>query len=374
MNIYLENVLRGFITNNSYVELNERMRDAPDFLLVDTDQDDMPEIVVCFREDEEDYIGILKRKSGLWILKEIKKDKEEDDEGIRSFIRTTESKKLKTDAIGDVFNFKEVFDEEQIRFTSIIDNKIYYGSIDINRQEGMADQEILDIKQADVFGSGIPDTIYLIGDRPYGEASQLAQNIKLMVKGGSTDQVIEVSLPQTKGYYPNLFVGDFTGDKRKDILITIYTGEGSGSINTYLYTFENNEPKIIFDSDTYNEKSNGVVEYKEGYKVKVTTQNPPTEYMLDVSENDSEYISKIYDEDGNLIEETFGEILGLISLNPIDYERSGVYSLDAIQTITGPDGKDTLGLLETFLVWDRVAKKFEPFIQYVSLYGKPAMK
>lgn len=373
MDIYLENVLRGFITNNSYVELSERMRDTPDFLLVDIDQDDMPEIVVCFREDEEDYIGILKRRLGLWKLEEVKKD-DQDNDSMANFIRTIESEELTTSSVGDIFNLKQIFSEDQIRVTSIIDNKMYYGSIDINRQNNMEDQEILDIKQADVFGSGIPDTIYLIGDRPYGEASQLAQDIRLMVKEGSTDQVIEVTLPVTRGYYPNLFIQDFTGDKRKDILITIYTGDGTGAINAYLYTFDNNQPTLIFNSETYNEKSSGLVEYKDKYKVQVTTENPPTKYMLDVSENDSEYISQIYDDEGNLLEDTFGEILGLVSLNPVDYERSGVYSLDAVQRIVGPDGRDTLGLLETFLVWDRIAKKFEPFIQYVSLYGRPFMK
>lgn len=373
MNIYLKNVLRGFIDKRSDIELTHATREGAEFLVVDLDQDDMPEIVICFKEKGVNYIGVLAKRENKWVLEEIKEDDDEDGNGIKGFVDAIENDKLGIDAIGNTFKLEELFNKLEARFISIINEEMYFGNIVLNRKKDDGfDNEVLNLEQADVFGTGLPDTIYLVGDRPYGEASQLVEDLQLIIKEGSTGQNIEIDLPVKKGYYPTLFVKDFTGDKRNDILVTVYTGEEGGGINSYLYTFENNRPILIFDSERFNEQNTGLVEYKDNYKVEITVDNPPKKYILDVSQSDDEYLVKIYDKDGNLIEESYGEILGLNSLNPVDYQNSGIYNLDAIQRIIGPELTDTLGLLETFLVWDKVAKEFKPFIQYVSLYGKPS--
>lgn len=371
MNIYLKNVLRGFIGRKNDIELTCVTREPAEFLVVDLNQTGMPEIVICFKEKGVNYIGVLAKREDKWILEEIKED-DEDSKGINGFVNIIEHDKLGIDAIGNTFELKELFNKLQVRFISIINEEMYVGNIIVNRKpDEEFENEILSLEQDDVFGTGLPDAIYLVGDRPYGEASQLVEDLQLIIKEGSTGQNIEIDLPVKKGYYPTLFVKDFTGDKRKDILVTVYTGEEGGGINSYLYTFENNRPILVFDSERFNEQNTGLVQYKDNYKVEITGDNPPKKYILDVSEEDDEYLMKIYDKDGNLIEEAYGEILGLNSLNPVDYQNSGIYSLNAIQRIIGPELTDTLGLLETFLVWDKGAKEFKPFIQYVSLYGKP---
>lgn len=368
MNIYLRNVLRGFISTTNEVELGNNMRETPEFLIVDLDKDDMPEIVVCFTDGERNYIGIFKRIDGNWELVEIREDGETENEGFKTLLVSTENKEINVETIGEKFNLEDVFGRYEARFISIINGDFYYGRV---KKDEKKVQEVIDLKQADVYGSGLPDTIYLLGNRPYGEASQLVEDIKLVINDGSTNQSLDIKLPIKKGYYPTIFLEDFTGDKRKDILVTVYTGEEGGGIESYLYTFEKNTPILIFDSSQFNEKSTGLVEYQDNYKVKIKSNNPKAQYTLDVSDKTDEYLTSVYDEDGNLLKETSGEILGLNTLNPVDYQKSGIYNLDAIQRIIGPDSSITLGLLETFLVWDRVAKEFKPFIQYVSLYGNP---
>lgn len=374
MNIYLENVLRGFINVNNYVELEEEMRDTPEFLLADIDGDDMPEMVICFNEEHEDYIGTLKRKAGTWYLEQVKKDTSDPEESVRGIITSHDNTRLSTKTVGNAFYLNDLFDKDETKFISIINEDVYYGTIrlDTNQDYGM-NQEVLDLKQGNVIGSTSTDTVYLLGDRPQGESSHLIRNARVVVKDGASGEMISIKVPMEKGYYPRLFIGDFTGDRKSDILVSMLTGGPDGTINAYIYTFEGNEPKLIFDSGEYNVKNNGLVEYKDNYKVKVTTQKPPTRYSLDVSEHDDEYLTKIYDKEGYLLDEAYGEIEGLISLNPVDYQNIGIYSLDAIQRARGPEQSNTLGLIETFLVWDRTEEAFVPFIQYFSLYGKPAL-
>lgn len=371
MNVYLENVLRGFIGKENYVELSDMMRSIPEFIIVDVDKDDMPELVVSFRKKNDNYIGVLKRREGAWRVEEIRLDAEDEKQAIKSLIRSIESDKLTPDSIGDTLDFKMLFNKAESEFISIIDNKAYYGSIKAHdRQEQKIVPEVIDFSQGDVLGKGTPDSIYLVGHRPNGDIGGLVEEMKLLVESGLTGRTTEVQLNSTNGYYPKIIIQDFTGDRKSEVMITIYTGRVGEYIHAYIYTFENDEPKLIFNSDLFNETSTGLIEYLDDYKVRISTNSPPKQYMLDVSEKKDEYLTKIYNEDGSLIRKAFGEILGLSSLNPIDYDKNGIYSIEAIQRIVGDNVLDTLGLLDTYLVWDRGAGNFAPFTQYVSISGE----
>ncbi|MEG0013026.1 MAG: hypothetical protein RSG75_04935 [Cellulosilyticaceae bacterium] len=371
MNVYLENVLRGFIGKENYVELSDTMRSVPEFIIVDVDKDDMPELVVSFQKKNDDYIGILKRREGTWRVEEIKLDAEDEKQAIKSLIRSIECDKLTPDSIGSTLDFNMLFNKSESQFISMIDNKIYYGSIkEHDRQEQQIVPEVIDFAQGDVFGKGTPDSIYLVGHRPNEGIGGLVEEMKLLVESGLTGSTTEVQLNSVNGYYPRIIIQDFTGDRKSEVLITIYTGRVGEYIHAYIYTFENDQPKLIFNSDLFNETSTGFVEYLDNYKVRITTNSPPKQYMLDVSEKKDEYITKIYNKDGSLIRKAFGEILALSSLNSIDYDKNGIYSVEAIQRIVGDDVLDTLGLLDTYLVWDRVAGNFAPISQYVSISGE----
>lgn len=371
MNVYLENVLRGFIGNENYVELNDTMRSTPEFILVDVDKDDMPEIIISFENSQKGYVGVLKRKQGIWRVEEVRLDSEDENSGIKELIIGTSSSRLTPDSAGEIVSFETLFDGPESNFVSIIDNKIYYGSIKLasegNRQRV---PEVIEFSQGDVLGKGTLDRVYLLGRRTTGAASGLVEEMKIVVESGLTGRATEVPLNSTSGYYPRIVIEDFTGDRKSEVLVTIYTGRVGEYIHAYIYTFENDKPKLIFDSSVYNEQSTGSVEYLDNYKVRVTTTSPPKVYMLDVSEKKDEYLTKIYDENGKLLRPAFGEVLGLVSINPIDYDKNGVYSIDAIQRIIGDNVLDTLGLLDSFLVWDRAAGEFGPLNQYVSIYGE----
>ncbi|MEG0711856.1 MAG: VCBS repeat-containing protein, partial [Niameybacter sp.] len=75
------------------------------------------------------------------------------------------------------------------------------------------------------------------------------------------------------------------------------------------------------------------------------------------------------DENGNLRRATEGTLLGLTSLNPIDYDVNGEFNLASVQRVIGISNLDTLGLVETYLAWRNATNRFEPFMQYLSVLG-----
>ena len=91
--------------------------------------------------------------------------------------------------------------------------------------------------------------------------------------------------------------------------------------------------------------------------------------MIDISNKDDAYLQGVYDIEQHLLKEKEANVSGVIAANPSDPNFDEVYNLSIIQKITGLDQEDVLALLETFLRWDPIQEKFEPFMQYVSLMG-----
>ena len=106
---------------------------------------------------------------------------------------------------------------------------------------------VIDYARADVTGDGEADEIFLVGNKPSGTDSPYFDNIELMIQDGVTKKYIKIKFKENSGYNPTLFLGDFTGNKVLDILVSIDSG-GSGAIGFYyIYSVLNNKPKQLFD-------------------------------------------------------------------------------------------------------------------------------
>lgn len=227
---------------------------------------------------------------------------------------------------------------------------------------------ILDFKKGDVNGDKITDYVYLIGDKPYGSESPLRSNIRLRIIDGKTNKEIIIRLKQNTGYNPTLFLGDFTGDKTDDILISMDSGGSGGYAFYYIYSFQNNQPKKIFDFEIFDAEYDYEVNYKDGYKVEVIAKDTGTRYILDITYKGKEYLSEIYNNKGILKEPISGWVNPLGGLYPIDFQRDGTYELYGEQSIAGRYNADGLGYVQTSLKWD--GERFIPFYQTIGIYGE----
>ncbi|WP_176223895.1 VCBS repeat-containing protein [Thalassobacillus devorans] len=217
----------------------------------------------------------------------------------------------------------------------------------------------------DVNGDGVPDIVYVTG---YRESDvSIIQNMALGIRDGATGVSVSIPLKENIGYDPMLFLGDFTGDGINDILINIPTGGSGGTTNNYIYSFINNEARLLFDSDAFNQTYTYDVTYKDDYKVEVWSKRNNKRYIIDLSQRDPEYLNELYDTNGKLKEPVSGWVDPISGLYPIDFEFDNIYDLIAYQQIAGTFHADGLGTIQNRLKWN--GYMFVLDYQDLSIYG-----
>jgi hypothetical protein len=217
----------------------------------------------------------------------------------------------------------------------------------------------------DVNGDGIADNVFLTGYRT--PDSPFVQNITIVVRDGSTGQFYQSSLKENAGYDPALFLGDFTGDGVLDILVSIASGGSGATMYHYVFSDINNQMKLLFDFEKYNEEFSYRVTYKDGYVVEVVSENNSKVYLIDISNRGSEYLNEIYYRNGRLRAPISGFVNPLSVLQPVDIDYDRVLELMAYQKIAGRYNADSLGYIQNFLIWD--GQRFVLNKQSVAIFG-----
>lgn len=209
---------------------------------------------------------------------------------------------------------------------------------------------IVDYASGDVNGDKIDDKIILIGIK--SSDSPFIQDIRLVIQDGGTDIIHNIQLKDNVGYNPRLFLGDFTGNGIDEILISIATGGSGGIYYYYIYSFANNNVRLLFDYDVYNNQYTYEVNYKDNYKVEVISNSNDKKYLIDLSLRDIDYLNEIYDSSGRLLHPIQGWVNPISGLYPIDYDTDKVYDLLAYQRIAGRYNADSLGYVQNTLTWN----------------------
>lgn len=221
--------------------------------------------------------------------------------------------------------------------------------------------------KGDVNGDGIPDNIYLTGVKT--PDSPFIQGITLVIQDGQTGLYNNIMLQENAGYNPRIFLGDFTGDRVKDIQITIDSGGSGAFIYTYIYSYINNIPKLLFDFNAYNSTYKYTVKYLNYYRVQVISLKNNTKYIIYITYKGKEYLNEIYYKNGKLKQPIEGFVNPLSGLYPIDFNADGVYELLAYQKIAGRYNADSLGYIQNQLKWD---KRFVLQNQLMGIFGAKA--
>ncbi|GGH39342.1 VCBS repeat-containing protein [Paenibacillus segetis] len=212
---------------------------------------------------------------------------------------------------------------------------------------------LLDMKQADINGDGILDTVFLYGNKQGGASAIFADHITLVIQDGYSHQKTVVSLKNNAGYNARLFLGDFNKDHVADILVSIDSGGSGGYISAYIYSFRDNDLRELFDSEVYNRQYMFNVNYEDFYKVSVGSPQLDVLFTIDISNKGADYLSQYYNDNGKLKSPVQGEVLALGGLYPIVTDlQSMSYDLIALQRIIGTINADTLGYVENLLTWN----------------------
>ena len=211
---------------------------------------------------------------------------------------------------------------------------------------------LLDMKQGDVNGDGFKDNVYLYGNK-HDESGTFADQITLVIQDGRSNRISTIALPNNSGYDALLFLGDFSKDNISDILVSIDSGGSGGYGFFYIYSFNNNIPRRLFDIEKYNKDYSFNVNYEDLYKVRVGSPSLDLLFTLDISYKGFDYLSQLYDENGKLKQPVKGEVLAAAALYPIVTNGKSIsYDLLVFQRIIGTSNSDTLGYVENLLTWN----------------------
>lgn len=230
---------------------------------------------------------------------------------------------------------------------------------------GSINSMIVASARGDVNGDSIPDNVYLMGVK--SPDNSFIQQITLVIQDGRTGMVRYVPLKSNSGFNSTLFLGDFTGNGVKDILISIASGGSGGIMFYYIYSYLCNTPKLLFDYEVFNQAYQYEVTYQDYYKVDVINVTEGIKYVVDISNKDQDYLNEIYDTDGKLKSPIEGFVNPLSGLYPIDFDSNGVYELLAYQRVSGRFAADALGYLLTTLKWN--GNKFDLVNQSLAILG-----
>lgn len=230
---------------------------------------------------------------------------------------------------------------------------------------------LLDYRRGDVTGDGVPDNIYLYGNKPDGAAGLYAENISLVIQDGRYSHSKAVTPAGNAGFNGRLFLGDFDGDGTDDIKITLESGPGTSGIACSVYSFKKHVLRELFSAQSYNTRIRPQVNYLDYYRVSIGCASYGRQYVLDLSTRKDDYLSLLYGQDGRLTRPFQGGVLPLSAAVPIvGDELDGSYNLLARQRVTGLSDVDTLGEIESILAWD--GQSFVPKSLTVSIDGIPA--
>ncbi|MCT4621005.1 MAG: hypothetical protein N4A62_16655 [Marinisporobacter sp.] len=213
---------------------------------------------------------------------------------------------------------------------------------------------ILDYKEADVTGDTTKDKVILVGSKEFSPEEIFVDNLTVVVQDGKSKKYSKATYEDFCGYTDDksLFIGDFTRDNIKDVMVTAATGGSGGFTNHMIATFKDNKPNVIFD-----EKDNEGIQiegkYIDGFKAELSIKNMDKKITLDLSAHKDNYIdSGIYNKSGKLLEEIqpFMGPFGLLEPQK-DYADSG-FILKGSQRIAGTCNANTISFIDSILKYE----------------------
>ncbi|MGL6106270.1 hypothetical protein [Romboutsia sp.] len=214
---------------------------------------------------------------------------------------------------------------------------------------------IIDQKTSNITSQYSEDKVILLGEQPY-EGSNYTQNMELILNIENRES-ISIKFPYD-GYDMQLFLGDFNGNNKAEIMVRGSFGGSGGFEIAVIYKYENNQLIEIFSQSMFDKENNCRGSFKENYKVHIKCGDK--KYSIDISNRPKEYLDLIYNSDGSVKPEVTVYIDSPYAFYPVKQVYSHYYYLLIQQRIVGIVNADTLGVIETLanLLEDKYSQEY----------------
>ena len=201
---------------------------------------------------------------------------------------------------------------------------------------------VIDQISANIVDEHSQDKAILTGIFPY-KNSTYSENLELVIKP-EVGYPVKIKLTYT-GYDMQLFCGDFTNDKKDEIMVRGSFGGSGGYEIGVIYKLKNNQIKELFNQDDISKNNPCSASFKDNYKVHVSCGNK--KYSINLATRPKNYLELVYDKDGKVLPGSEAYVDAPNALFPIKDVDNNYYELLIQQRIVGVVNADTLGIIQT---------------------------
>ena len=201
---------------------------------------------------------------------------------------------------------------------------------------------VIDQISANIVDEHSQDKAILTGIFPY-KNSTYSENLELVIKP-EVGYSVNIKLTYT-GYDMQLFCGDFTNDKKDEIMVRGSFGGSGGYEIGGIYKLKNNQIKELFNQDDISKNNPCSASFKDNYKVHINCGEK--KYSINLATRPKDYLDLAYDKNGKVLAGVEAYVDAPNSLFPIKDVDNSYYELLIQQRIVGVVNADTLGIIQT---------------------------
>lgn len=207
---------------------------------------------------------------------------------------------------------------------------------------------VLDVKYGNVSFMKSNDEVVLLGTY-FDKDSLFATKLKIKVNiGGISTESVITSIPY-EGYYLQLYLADFNGDGKDEIMVRGDYGGSAGYAIASIYKLKNYKLVEIFNPDMFNKKYELTAKYQEGSKVLVASKGTGEEFVFDISNKDKSFLDAIYNKNGTVKKEEEPYVSDINNAFPIKLTNKANEWLLLRQRIIGVNNAGTIGDIESYV-------------------------
>ncbi|MBE5960851.1 MAG: hypothetical protein E7256_05625 [Lachnospiraceae bacterium] len=203
------------------------------------------------------------------------------------------------------------------------------------------------------------DKVILTGIHPE-PGGMFIDDLELTLYPSDNAKPVSLKIPES-GIFLQLFLGDFTGDGRSDIMIRGDLGGTGGYAIALIYHYEKGTLKELFNQDRFSQKNTCTAAYQNNYQMLIKC--PASSFPIDLSSYSKEYLSMIYTDDKKVKPNISASVSWLNEVFPVKPVSETHYDLILYQRIIGVFEADTIGYIETRLSYQK--KEFVPIYKGV---------
>ena len=201
---------------------------------------------------------------------------------------------------------------------------------------------VIDQISANIVDEHSQDKAILTGIFPY-KNSTYSENLELVIKP-EVGYPVKIKLTYT-GYDMQLFCGDFTNDKKDEIMVRGSFGGSGGYEIGVIYKLKNNQIKELFNQDDISKNNPCSASFKDNYKVHINCGEK--KYSINLATRPKDYLDLAYDKNGKVLAGVEAYVDVPNSLFPIKDVDNSYYELLIQQRIVAVVNADTLGIIQT---------------------------